>query len=1705
MLRQEVYADDASAGATPEHEQRARTPYTVTAQCMAVAVLQPQDTNRHAVFFAYPRESITYQYERNPADPRIQHSLHLEVDEFGNVVKQVAVNYGRREPDGTLPADDDRDQQALVHIAYTENSFTNAIADVAEHYRTPMPAESRTFELRRPRQDRSSGGVTRLFRLDDLASVVAEVADGSHDIPCEDREFELAGTAAAHDPAQAHRFFRRLVEHVRTLYRPDDCGTSQNDPLALLALGDLERLALAGDSYKLALTPGLLDQVFQRPRPGQPDESLIPVPEAVLGGISGSGGYVDLDGDGSWWIPTGRVFYHPNEVDAPIELTQARANFFLPRRSRDPFGHDAVVDFDEPYNLLAVESRDALGNRVTAEANDYRVLQPYLVSDPNRNRTQVAFDILGMVVGMAVMGKALPAPPQGDSLGGFVSDLDQWQIDGLLMHPRRSRTAGRESEATPIVHDLISNATTRFVYDVTRYLRLGEPAVSVAVTRETHVSQLRPGQESKLQISFSYSDGFGREIQRKVQATSGPLVPEGVVASPRWVGSGWTIFNNKGKPVRRFEPFFSATHEFEFEAAIGVSPVLFYDPVGRVIVTLHPNHTYEKVVFDAWQQTTYDVNDTSAPSGVQTGDPRDDSDVGRYTEEYFAAQPPDWRTWGAERSDGSLGPHEAAAAARAGAHADTPVTSYLDALGRPFLIVARNRIQCPGHPLDGAEDTVVSRVERDIHGNICVLRDERRLPVNGLPVGSREERTVMRCSYDMNGSRLTEQSMEAGSRWTLGDVTGKAIRSWDSRGHGFATVYDALRRPLERTVFGATDESDPRTRMASGSLLVEKILYGEGQANAEELNLRTGIYRHFDSGGVVTNAQLDDQGVPLVAYDFKGNLLTSRRQLTTAYDVIPDWSQDPQPRLDPEYFEASTSYDALDRPIQSVAPHSNVIRAQHPNRLSILQPVFNDANLLERLDVWLERPATPGSLLDPSSDRPSMIGVTNIDYDAKSQRLMIEYKNGASTNYQYDPLTFRLTRLASRRDSIAFPGDDQQTVGWLGRQVQNLAYTYDPVGNLTHIHDDAQQSIFFKNRRVEPSSDYVYDSVYRLVEATGREHLGQSGGSVPHRYLDVGRVGIRSANASGGFAPNDGNAMGRYTERYVYDAVGNCLQMQHAVAAAGQPGWTRRFDYGEPSQLEPAKQSNRLSRSIVGSDAAEIYTYDAQGNMRSMPQLQAMLWDYEGRLLMTRRQRVNDEDGDGIEHEGERTYYVYDGSGQRLRKVTILGAGAVKDERIYLGDFEVHRVLGDPNDAGHVALERETLHVRDDKQRIAVIETRTLDEMGVDPGPRRLARYQLGNHLGSATLELDEQAKVISYEEYSPFGSTTYQAVRSQTEVAKRYRYTAKERDEESGLNYHGVRYYAPWVGRWISPDAIRFINRYLYCDANPITLVDRDGNAPTGVIESQPDTGAPTAPAPRIVRRQQQAAEDPDPVKTEEELAELQRTHMEHLQKDAYTSDYEPNPQGGAPRINHHVKGCTCIWHDPPAAEKQPDEEPPVEQKSTSVIETRPPKPPAERPKRTAPWIFDPIDIYGHMKAKEQAPVTPPPLLPVNRLYTATDIHFKGFHLWDVVGDVKAEFADESYVVDIGIVAKMMTRHPELHVRVEAYTGCTPALAWAQPSGRTKEAYDRFGRLMDARAKLVQDELVKRGVSRDRIDLSRGAALTGDANRKVEFYFYIK
>jgi RHS repeat-associated protein len=135
-----------------------------------------------------------------------------------------------------------------------------------------------------------------------------------------------------------------------------------------------------------------------------------------------------------------------------------------------------------------------------------------------------------------------------------------------------------------------------------------------------------------------------------------------------------------------------------------------------------------------------------------------------------------------------------------------------------------------------------------------------------------------------------------------------------------------------------------------------------------------------------------------------------------------------------------------------------------------------------------------------------------------------------------------------------------------------------------------------------------------------------------------------------------------------------------------------------------------------------------------------------------------------------------------------------------------------------VAQENDTLHVIDNQNRIALVR------VGVPfPGDASpVVAYHLGDHLGSSNITIDAGGAWTNREEYSPYGETSFGSF-----ARKRYRFTGKERDEESGLYYHGARYYAPWVGRWVSCDPIGLgdgFNVYAYGRSNPVNSVDPSG-----------------------------------------------------------------------------------------------------------------------------------------------------------------------------------------------------------------------------------------------------------------------------------------
>lgn len=1350
QLRVETYADDDSAAAA--------NPYSISEQNFTVICLQHTGSNSHAVFLAAKRESVTFGYERAGADPRVTHELNLDYDAYANPLRTVSVGYPRRP--GYPAPEPDMDpltqsmlayDQARLHVSGTERGYTNAIDDPVtwpDAYRVPGPAFSDTAEITGILPSVKGAAITDLFSFGEVAGPggLWDLAwQATADIPYEQlpaADIDGSGSLSA-SPA------RRFITRRQVRYRADDLT-------GLLGPGVLEPLAITGESYQLAFTDSQLTAIFG---------VLVSSPELT------EGGYVQLPAQTGWWAPSGRVYLSPGDGDtAAAELAAARAGFFLPRRAVDPLGGITRAGYDA-YFLLPATHSDPVGN-TTSAANDYRVLQPAATTDQNGVVLKVAFDALGRVTAEAVFGK--PAELTGDDLTGFAADMAQADVLAQFASPFADPAAA------------LGQATSRILYDAAAYQRTAAAADPAApavylLARQDHVAAQVA--TARYQYQFAYCDGLGRQIQRKVLAAPGPLAEGGPLQSPRWAGSGWAVLDNKGRPVRRYESFYSATQAFEFAPVTGVATTLLYDPPGRVVATLRPDSSWEKLVVRSWLEQAWDCDDTTA-----IGDPRADADVGGYFSRVLGASP--FVSWHDQRISGNYGPTPADqaawkdAAVKAAGAAGTPLVTHRDALGRACLTVADN----------GQAGRLGGRTAYDITGKPLAFFDAlvRRAQENVLRTGVMPPYLA---GADLIGRQLYQISCDAGARRELRNVAGQPIRSWDDRGLAFRMTYDAARRPARRYV----------TPGQAAETLAELTVYGELQPGS---NLCGRVYRHYDGSGYLENSR----------YDVKGNLVASTRQLAAGYRAAPDWrpvltalpatDADGVPAapadgaaLDTaartagligtaDRYAGSAMFDALNRAVQLITPHAAAMRPD------VLQPRYDEAGLLAALDAWLQQPALPAGLLDPAT--ADVHPVTAVSYDARGQRLSVGLGNAAVTSYAYDPQTFRLARLTTTRPSGP-------------PTAQDLSYYTDPVGNITQVSDAAQDAIFFANQRVDPTASYSYDAVYRLVSATGREHLGQTGGGLSPPVQITSDDSFRAGLPQ----PGDGNAMGTYSERYGYDAAGNLVSMNHQVSSGS---WTRWYGYAEPSRITAAQAGSRLSTTSLPGDPAAgpytaTYTHDEHGNLTRMPHLASLTWDADDRLESTARQQG-----------GEVAWYRYAGDGERVRKVTDSqgNAPARKAERIYLGGLDLYREYA--ADGTTVTLERQTLHLSDGSSVICRVETRTA---GTDAGPAQLTRYQFGNHLDSALLELDGSAAVISYEEYFPYGGTSYQAVAGQTGAPKRYRYTGKERDTENDLYYHGARYCAPWLGRWVSADPAGMAdgpNLYAYARDNPVGWRDTGG-----------------------------------------------------------------------------------------------------------------------------------------------------------------------------------------------------------------------------------------------------------------------------------------
>jgi RHS repeat-associated protein len=483
-------------------------------------------------------------------------------------------------------------------------------------------------------------------------------------------------------------------------------------------------------------------------------------------------------------------------------------------------------------------------------------------------------------------------------------------------------------------------------------------------------------------------------------------------------------------------------------------------------------------------------------------------------------------------------------------------------------------------------------------------------------------------------------------------------------------------------------------------------------------------------------------------------------------------------------------------------------------QVAVYEPRYNERGLLfsEELVVRANRnSAANGKRYDeiPGQSRREQ-AIREIHYNEKGQKEYVVHGNSTITRYDYDPESFRLRQLRTTRPNYDPPFTGTHS-GLVNPQVlQQLNYTYDPVGNITEIYDEAYEPVFFDNQQVNPVNQYIYDALYRLIQASGRENGAANGAPT---QLEDPPVEVDFPIPSG--------ALRNYTEAYRYDSAGNIHEMEHVGGSNGN--WTRHYGYASDSNrlLRTWERANHWNDSNATNKIE--YQYDTHGSMLNTNNVapgQYLQWDHRDMI------KSIDLVGGGI------AYYQYDSGKQRTRKVIENNPGTGRWERIYLGGFELYRRYN--STSSQPVEEIETYHLFEGEQRLLLVDDvisttkKHADGSPYITGPH--FRYQYSNHLGSACLELDDQTEIISYEEYHPYGTSAYRAVKRNIEAPpKRYRYTGMERDEESGLSYHTARYYLSRLGRWVSVDSSGIeegTNLYHFCSGEPIGRVDLNGNS---------------------------------------------------------------------------------------------------------------------------------------------------------------------------------------------------------------------------------------------------------------------------------------
>ncbi len=447
-------------------------------------------------------------------------------------------------------------------------------------------------------------------------------------------------------------------------------------------------------------------------------------------------------------------------------------------------------------------------------------------------------------------------------------------------------------------------------------------------------------------------------------------------------------------------------------------------------------------------------------------------------------------------------------------------------------------------------------------------------------------------------------------------------------------------------------------------------------------------------------------------------------------------------------------------------------------------------------------------------------------------------------------------RIANRRPDPGF-GMTSQTYP-SGRVVTS---EYDNAGRLAGVKNQANGVFYAGGAATDTTNRIQYTahgapSVMKLGNGLW-EHTNFNSRLQPQQ-IGLGSASTNSSmlqlDYSYGTTTNNGNVQSQIitvptiggatgftaTQTYGYDSLNRLSSAQENGGAS----WSQNFTYDRygnrnfgsattlPTQLTPANNpvinagNNRLDITVSGQTSV---AYDPAGNLKH--DVNGHEYFYDGENKQTTY------DG-GASANGGATYY-YDGDGRRVKKVV---GGSPVTSTVFVYNIQ-GQLVAEYSDA--------------------------------QPTTTGGTSYLTEDTLGTPRIDTDASGNVRARHDYQPFGEELYAGTGSRT-AQNGYagdninqKFTQKERDNETGLDYFLARYYSSTQGRFTSPDEFsggptelfedvdphdplfyadilnpQSLNKYQYCLSNPLRYVDPDGHQE---VVSDTLRQAQTSPIPEI------------------------------------------------------------------------------------------------------------------------------------------------------------------------------------------------------------------------------------------------------------------